>query len=223
MTKTELYQEIKRRIVFLEYAPGQDLVMQKLAKEFGVSITPIREVLVRLEAERLVRLTPNKGAFVTEVSLQDLRDMLELRLLLMGAAGRWAAQRASEEELKAMELLLKEMKRIKRGRSLVEMDFEFHNLINRAAKNRELAWVLENLRSHMFRLWTFIGVDKQESYSPKIVEDFERLLAALKDRDAARAEEVLREHVTTFIELVQLSLLNLDPLCRKGEAEGQGA
>jgi len=220
ITKDALYREIKRRIIFLEYLPGQDLVMKKLATEFHVSITPIREVLVRLEAERLVRLTPNKGACVTEVSLQDLKDILELRLLLVGTAGRWAAQRITEEELRTMELLLEELKRTKSKDRLIQLDFKFHDLVNQAAKNRELTQVLENLRSQVVRLWTFIGPIASEEYAQRIKHDFERLLSALQKRDSILAENILRDHVISFAELVQVSLMNLDPLHPREEVIG---
>jgi len=66
-----IYSEIKRRIVFLDYRPGQILYTKQLMEEFGVSLTPIREVLICLEAEELVYMVPNRGAYVREVSFKD--------------------------------------------------------------------------------------------------------------------------------------------------------
>jgi DNA-binding GntR family transcriptional regulator len=78
----DLYEEIKRRILHLEYQPGELLPMRKLAKSLGVSTTPVRETLVRLTNEKLVEWAPNSTARVAQVSFKELRDVFELRLLL---------------------------------------------------------------------------------------------------------------------------------------------
>jgi len=212
MINTRLYEEIKRRIVFLDYSPGQVLIMKDLAEEFGVSVTPIREVLIRLEVEGFVHLTPNRGASVTEVSFQGLRDVFELRWILIGVAGRLATQRATREELAMMNNLLREMERKNSRRSLILLDAEFHDLINRATKNESLVRVLENLRSQVARLWTFIGRNEREGYSRRMVEDFRNLLAAFQSRDTERAERILRDHTAAFIEQVQHALLSPDSI-----------
>ena len=70
MANKDIYNELKKRIVFLEYKPKQVLSIKDLAKEFGVSPMPIREVLILLEYEKLVHIIPNNGIYVTDVSLQ---------------------------------------------------------------------------------------------------------------------------------------------------------
>ena len=102
MINKGIYKELKKRIVYLDYKPKQVLNIKELAKEFGVSPMPIREVLILLETEKLVHIIPNNGIYVTDVSFQELKDVFEIRLFLISLAGRLAAQRVTQEELNRM-------------------------------------------------------------------------------------------------------------------------
>jgi DNA-binding GntR family transcriptional regulator len=79
MVNKEIYKELKKRIVYLDYKPKQVLNIKELAKEFGVSPMPIREVLILLETEKLVHIIPNNGIYVTDVSFQELKDVDKTR------------------------------------------------------------------------------------------------------------------------------------------------
>lgn len=203
--KKRVYSEIKRRIVFLDYKPGQFLDPKELMKEFGVSLTPIREALTYLEAEELIHIIPHRGAYVSEVSLQDFKDIFEVRLFLIGQSGRLAAQRITNEELTNMKKLLKKINREKERKVLIQLDSEFHDLINQATKNRALAKTLERLRNQVARLWIFT-TEENDVYSSQIPEDFEELVKALENKDQNRSEQILTNHAIHFIEQVKISL-----------------
>ncbi len=203
--KKNVYSEIKRRIVFLDYKPGQFLHTKKLMKEFGVSLTPIREAFIHLEAEELVHIIPNRGAYVSEVSFQDFKDIFEVRLFLIGQSGRLTAQRITNEELIKMKKLLKKIKQEKERKVLIQLDSEFHNLVNQATKNRALVKTLERLRNQVARLWIF-PTEENDIYSSEIPEDFEELIKALENRDQSRSEKILRKHAIHFINQVKMSL-----------------
>ena len=91
MVNMEIYKELKKRIVYLDYKPKQVLSIKELGKEFGVSPIPIREVLILLESEKLVHIIPNNGIYVTDVSFQELKDAFVIRLFLIGLPGRLTA------------------------------------------------------------------------------------------------------------------------------------
>jgi len=205
--KKSVYLEIKRRIVFLDYKPGQFLYTKELMKEFGVSLTPIREALIYLEAEGLIHIIPNRGACVSEVSFQDLKDIFEVRLFLIGQSGRLAAQRITDEELTKMKKLLKKIKQEKERKLLIQLDSEFHDLVNQATKNGALAKTLERLLNQVARLWFFTR-EENDTYSSQIPEDFEKLIKALENKNQSRSEQILRNHVIHFIDQVKMSLSN---------------
>ena len=203
--KKNVYSEIKRRIVFLDYKPGQFLHTKKLMKEFGVSLTPIREAFIHLEAEELVHIIPNRGAYVSEVSFQDFKDIFEVRLFLIGQSGRLTAQRITNEELIKMKKLLKKIKQEKERKVLIQLDSEFHDLVNQATKNRALVKTLERLRNQVARLWIFT-TKENDIYSSQIPEDFEELIKGLENRDQSRSEKILRKHAIHFIDQVKMNL-----------------
>ena len=205
----DIYRAIKERIVFLDYKPGQPLTLSSLAKEFGVSVTPIREALIRLEAEGLVHSSRNRSAYVSEISLTEIRDAFEVRLMLIGEVGRLAAQRITEAELRALLSLLDEMRNAKERKQIIRIDSQLHDAVNRATKNNTLVKVLGNLRSQVTRLWFFVSQD--ESYSLNMIQDFACLCEALQRRDEEKCREILRKHVINFVEEVKGFLYNANP------------
>ncbi|GAG63943.1 unnamed protein product [marine sediment metagenome] len=204
MINKEIYSELKKCIVFLDYKPKQVLNIKKLAKEFGVSPMPIREVLILLETEKLVHIIPNNGIYVTDVSFQELKDVFEVRLFLISLAGRLAAQRVTQEELNKMKELLKKIKQEKERRKLIQLDAEFHDLVNYSTKNQTLAETLKRLRNQIGRLWFFAR--ENDTYSLQIPKDFDDLIKALEDRDKNKSEQILKNHAIHFINQIKTSL-----------------
>jgi DNA-binding GntR family transcriptional regulator len=102
-------QALRERILSGEYPPGSRLILSKLAEEHGMSFIPIREALHRLESERLVRFARNRGATVTELSMADMRDIYETRLVLEDRALRAAMPQFDATRLEPAELALQEM------------------------------------------------------------------------------------------------------------------
>jgi len=206
MANKEIYKELKNRIVFLDYKPKQVLNIKELAKEFGVSPIPIREVLVLLEAEKLVHIIPNNGIYATDVSFQELKDVFEIRLFLVGLVGRLANQRITTEELNKMKELLKKLKQKKDRKRLIQLDAEFHDLINYSTKNHALAETLKRLRNQIGRLWFF--AKENDSYSAQIPLDFEELLETFENKDQNKSEKIMKNHVIQFINQIKISLYN---------------
>ena len=204
MANKEIYKELKKRIVYLDYKPKQVLNIKDLAKEFGVSPIPIREVLILLENEKLVHIIPNNGIYVTDVSFQELKDVFEVRLFLVGLSGRLAAERITPEELNKLKGLLEKIKQEKDRKKLIQLDAEFHDLVNYSTKNQTLAETLKRLRNQIGRLWFF--AKENDSYSAQIPLDFEELLKAFENKDQNKSEEIIRNHVLNFIKQVKENL-----------------
>jgi len=204
MVNKEIYKELKKRIVYLDYKPKQVLSIKELAKEFGVSPIPIREVLILLENEKLVHIIPNNGVYVTDVSFQELKDVFEIRLFLIGLAGKLSAQRVTIEELNKMKELFEKIKQEKDRRKLIQLDAEFHDLVNYSTKNQTLAETLKRLRNQIGRLWFF--AKENDAYSQKIPEDFEELIKALENKEQKKSEQIMKDHAIHFINQIKTSL-----------------
>jgi len=204
MVNKEIYKELKDRIVFLGYKPKQVLNIKELAKEFGVSPIPIREVLILLENEKLVHIIPNNGIYVTDVSFQELKDVFEVRLFLIGLSGRLAAQRITPEELNKLKELLMKIQQEKNRRKVILLDAEFHDLVNSSTKNQTLAETLKRLRNQIGRLWFF--AKENDAYSLQIPKDFEDLIKALENKEQNKSEQIMKDHAIHFINQIKISL-----------------
>ncbi|MBU4511102.1 GntR family transcriptional regulator [bacterium] len=204
MVNKKIYKELKKRIVYLDYKPKQVLNIKELAKEFKVSPMPIREVLILLESEKLIHIIPNNGIYVNDISFQELKDVFEIRLFLVSLAGRLAAQRATSEELNKMKELLEKIKKEKNRNKLIQLDAEFHDLVNCSTKNQTLAETLKRLRNQIGRLWFF--AKENDAYSQKIPEDFEELIKALENKEQNKCEQIMKDHAIHFINQIKMSL-----------------
>jgi len=204
MVNKEIYKELKKRIVYLDYKPKQVLNIKELAKEFGVSPMPVREVLILLESEKLIHIIPNNGIYVNDISFQELKDVFEVRLFLAGLSGRLAAERITPEELNKLKELLEKIKQEKDRKKLIQLDAEFHDLVNYSTKNQTLAETLKRLRNQIGRLWFF--AKENDAYSQKIPEDFEELIKALGNKKQNKSEQIMKDHAIHFINQIKMSL-----------------
>jgi len=204
MVNKEIYKELKKRVVYLDYKPKQVLSIKELAKEFGVSPMPIREVLILLESEKLIHIIPNNGIYVTDVSFQELKDVFEVRLFLIGLSGRLAAERITPEELSKLKKSLEKIKQEKDRRKLIQLDAEFHDLVNCSTKNQTLAETLKRLRNQIGRLWFF--AKENDAYSQQIPEDFAELIKALENKEQNKCEQIMKDHAIHFINQIKMSL-----------------
>jgi len=193
----QLYEEIKRRILHLEYQPGEPLPMRKLAKSLGVSTTPVRESLVRLANEKLIEWTPNSTARVAQVGFKELRDVFELRLLLEEHCGRLAARRIPTEAFQRAEQLLGKLDGEIDLHRVMQVDAELHDIVYDGTQNAILGSFLRLLRHKVTNLWFL--VEPGEKWARIIARDWPGMLAALSARDEERSARLHRSHVEKFI------------------------
>jgi len=200
--RDDVYEELKRRIVELDLKPGETLAEKDLAITFAVSRTPIREALIRLESDGLIRVSPGRGAYVTEVSLQNLKESYEIRSFLAGLVGELVAARATEAELAAMEALLGRIGGETDPRALRRLDMAFHDSLNGATHNALLAEILTRLRNRVSRLWDANVPAGEDHYFNGIHAEFSLLVAAAREKDGEGVARVLRRHLARFVDKI---------------------
>ncbi len=210
MKRSDIFNELKRRIVFFDYKPKQVLSVKGLSKEFGVSAIPIREALIRLEEEKLISIIPNNVVYVSDLSFQELKDVFEVRLFLLGMVGKLAAKRAQPENIEEMKSLAEKMKQEKSRKKIIQLDAQFHDLLNKSTGNEVLAESLEKLRNRIGRLWYL--AEKGEDYSLQIPGEINSLIKALEERDGEKCKQILEEHAIHFIERIKINLYNGYPV-----------
>lgn len=203
MNKNTLYSILREKIVLADYKPGQILKEKKLMEEFGIGRTPLRELLIRLDAEGLVEIVPYSGAYVSSVEFHHLVDVMEVRRPLVRMAGRLAAERATKGEIEKMTNFLDNFKADLDEKEVIKLDCKFHDLVNMATHNQVLYEILQALRDRVLRLWI---LPKDKSFVYGFKGDFQRLIAAIKKRDKETAASILAAHSESFIERIKAQL-----------------
>ncbi len=191
----QVFEELERDILVGVYARDELLTEIKLSEKMGVSRTPIREALRRLDQEHIIEITP-KGAKVIGITPDDIRDIYEIRLRIEGLAARWAAEKASDEAIAAMKevLDLQEFYTTKSApEQLKNTDSRFHELLYAASGSNALLDTLAPLHRRIvkYRRASLSGQQRAEqSY-----DEHRAILQAVVNRDGDEAERLLRRHI----------------------------
>ncbi len=187
---------IRDAIVDGRLAPGSRLKEEELARELGISRTPVREALLVLQADGLIESTPNRGATVRSYDAADLDDLYQLRALLEGFAARLAAARITPEEVDRLRESCERFVGLRTDDDVTELvreNVRFHDVILGAAGSERLAQMVRGVIQLPLVYRSYVW------YSPEqklISEHYHRqLTAALAAREAERAELVMKEHV----------------------------
>ncbi|MFW6104798.1 MAG: GntR family transcriptional regulator [Candidatus Bipolaricaulota bacterium] len=196
MERDEVLDIIKERIVYLDYEPGKQLREKELREEFNIGRTPLREIFIKLENEGLITTVPHSGTYVSTVSFHELRDLFEVRSYLISLAGKLAARRITEGELKELRELIEEMSSEEDPKELMKLDSRAHELVNNATKNGVLAENLRKLRQQSVRIWVF---PRTKKFMNKFKDEFLALIEALEDGNEKKSGKILASHMEDFI------------------------
>ncbi|MBU0699220.1 MAG: GntR family transcriptional regulator [Proteobacteria bacterium] len=200
----KIYNTIKQRILNLHYEPGQSLSQKELAAEMGVSQTPIREIFLRLEWEKLVTILPRIGIHVTKIDFKELKEVYRTRIVIEGELGRLAAQNISDEQLAEMKKLLESCKKIKGEQvreKLVELDKKFRDILFSSANCSTLNEISEVLYNQTLRVWhlTFDESDVMSELEMEIKE-IESTIALFAKREPNAAQKLRKEIIIAWVD-----------------------
>jgi len=194
----QIAARLAERILAGVYAPGERVREEALAAEFGVSRGPAREALRLLEKDGLITILARRGAMVTKLSIDEVREIFEIRAVLNGLRDRLVAESASREHV--LPLLETEVAKLARcarapelGASYVETVLQINRLLNRATPNRRLSAYLTSLEQQTAR-YSRLGLSTPERRRQS-VQRWQRLVKAIGAGDGAAAEQIARERV----------------------------
>lgn len=191
-----VFNTLRQAIITGEFAPGERLMEISLANRLGVSRTPVREAIRKLELEGLVIMIPRKGAQVARITEKNLRDVLEVRTVLEEFATVLACERIDEAGIRDLRQALDEfVTAVESGDilAIANKDEHFHDIIFHATNNDRLIYIINNLREQFYRYrMEYVKDIRQRSL---LVEEHRELLNAITNRDSARAKELMRTHL----------------------------
>ncbi len=195
--RIRVFNAIENAILDGEYKDGDSLNELRLSKELGVSRTPVREALMQLELEGLVRNVPNKGAVVIGVTEQDIHDIYEIRIRIEGLASRLCAENITEDELRALEQIvdLQEFYLMKNDTEQIwKLDGDFHKIIYDASRSRPLRFTLSNFHNYIKKARD-ISV-QTEGRAEKTVAEHRAILDAIREHNGDIAEQLTARHIS---------------------------
>ena len=209
---TQVYEAVREAIFRGDMAPGSHLSEVDLSEQLGVSRAPIREALLQLEAEGIVELVPNKGAFVRGLSYKEVEEIYTTRSLLEGYAAALAAEHASPADINKI---------IKAAETAIQMagtgdlwktldaDFNFHRIVWNVSGHSLIESILEKLESQI-RAFMVVQAPLFGELLNSVM-DHQELAEAIGNGDSAAAREIMKTHITTAGEKVLEWLDNESP------------
>ena len=194
---------LRQAILRGELKPGERLMEIQLANKLGVSRTPIREAIRKLELEGLVLMIPRKGAEVAEITEKSLRDVLEVRRALEELAVQLACEKITKEEIRELERVAKEFQQVVNSSDITEIaevDVCFHDIIYTATDNQKLIQLLNNLREQMYRYR--VEYLKRDGVFPQLIAEHEAIIRHIENNEKEKATEVMCRHIDNQVETV---------------------
>lgn len=211
-TKEEAYKNLRYRIIKQELKPGQVLNEKGLMEYYGLGRTPIREILLELKKDGLVQIIPRSGTLVAPLDLREFKQVIEIRATLEGLAGELAAERITEaqlEQLREIALTVVKLRRegSKNSEKLFQCESDFHGVVYEATFNPWLVETLQELQGVCARFWHYLVFGEKELLAQ--LDDQREMLAALEDRDADRAKQIMHTHIINFSNQVKENILGM--------------
>ncbi|MCR4691637.1 MAG: GntR family transcriptional regulator [Lachnospiraceae bacterium] len=198
-----VFKKLRAEILLGKLKPGERLMEIHLAQRLGVSRTPIREAIRKLELEGLVTMIPRRGAEVAQISEKNLKDVLEVRLALETLAVRLACQRMDQQALGELRQACDHFAKVTANKDMAEItraDVALHDVIIRSTGNRKLEQMISNLSEQMYR-YRFEYI-KETSYHTLLIEEHERIYESIAKRDPDMAEKEITNHIENQLQTI---------------------
>lgn len=202
-----VFNTLRQAILRGELKPGERLMEIQLANKLGVSRTPIREAIRKLELEGLVLMIPRRGAEVAQITEKSLRDVLEVRRALEELAVQLACLRMTSEDIQKLKQAADDFERVLGNDDITvvaEADVAFHDVIYNATDNERLISLLNNFREQMYR-YRVEYLKKKECHA-KLLAEHRELIRAIENRESERATEITSRHIENQVEVVSGTL-----------------
>jgi DNA-binding GntR family transcriptional regulator len=193
------YEAIKHRIITCAFRPGEYINELQLSAMLKIGRTPVHQALDRLMVEGMVEVIPRKGVIVKPVSLNEVLQIIEVRLINEPFGARLAAEHANDADFLELADVLKRAKHwaaLRNVDNMMLLDREFHLLIARAAKNVVLMELLRNLHERSLRFW-FISLTAPAQYE-SVQNEHAAIFDAIQQRNPDQAEAAMRRHIESF-------------------------
>ncbi len=193
-----VFKTLREAIITGELKPGEHLMEIKLANEMGVSRTPVREAIKKLEQEGMVVMTARKGAEVASINAKDLKEVLEIRRALESLACQLACQHMTEEDIKVLESINDEVKQAiveNNPEKIAHLDVKFHAYILEMSKNSRLITEVSHLKEHVYRYRREYIEDLKNKNT--ITDEHAKIIADIARQNEKGVKKDIEHHIET--------------------------
>ena len=199
-----VFNTLRQAILRGELKPGERLMEVQLANKLGVSRTPIREAIRKLELEGLVLMIPRKGAEVADITEKSLMDVLEVRKALEELAVQLCCDKITGKEIEELHRAADDFRRILKTSDdvteIAEADGRFHDIIYLATGNQKLIQIMNNLREQMYR-YRVECIKRKESH-PILIAEHEEIIRRIENKEKKEAADIVCRHIDNQAEVV---------------------
>ena len=198
-----VFNTLRQAILRGELKPGERLMEIQLANKLGVSRTPVREAIRKLELEGLVLMIPRKGAEVADISEKSLKDVLEVREALEELAARLACDKITKEGINRLKEAAQDFRSALKSNDITQMaeaDVRFHDVICNATENQKLGQLLNNLREQMYRYR--IEYLKDQQVYEKLLSEHDEIIRHIEKGEKDEAARVVSRHIVNQAQAV---------------------
>lgn len=204
--KQGAYHDLRYRIITHDLEPGEQLNEQDQMTHYGIGRTPLREVLIALQRDGLIKRFPRSGTFVAPLDFHFFKQVVEIRIQLESYAAQVATRRVTPTQLNSLRRILDQVDRMKNkgARNLTAIthcEFEFHDTLIEATHNPKLIEILHELHGISARFWHYLVFDKKELLDQFI--DLKEIFGAIEKGNAEQAGVAMEAHIQNFIKKIR--------------------
>lgn len=199
-----VFKTLRDRIIYLDYPPNHVLTEKKLCAEFGVSRTPLREAILKLESLHLVKSIPRYGTLVTQIDVKEIKDAYNVKANLEMMAVSEAIPNLTDENCAELRTIIDELFEVTRRkdvRAMFDQDIAFHETIWRVADNAVLFELLEHLHARCLRFC--IAASPDDYFGLDGSMEIRNMCDAIVERNEPEAMELMRAHNLQFLDLIK--------------------
>jgi DNA-binding GntR family transcriptional regulator len=192
----DVFEQLKQAIITQDLVPGERLVESRLAETLGISRTPLREALHKLEREDWIEKMPSGGFRVVVLTREDIEETFGIRSVLEAYAGRLATENHTPSDMRELQKVMARYQQClekNQIQALLSLNTQFHDLLYALSRSPRLIRMIDQLRAQISRYRQIIL--KHTDFAVESCEDHARMLSAMAVRDADRVEALVREHI----------------------------
>lgn len=216
LIREDVFNQLRQKILSQEFKPGEKLTEKDLASQLGISRTPVREALHKLELEGLVEIYPRRFCLVKGVTLECIHEIHLIRSQLEPVAAYYAVDNLTDDDLDDLFILLQKASSFATSNNideLVKTNNEFHRKINEASNLPRIIAILENMNDYIeFFRYSFMS---RPELAKRTIKEHERILSALQARDKEAVKKLVSTHLEGITEYEEVVLENMKKEARQ--------